>query len=81
MNIKSRESYIYFGGYEENKVENLVWMDVDGSHWNVFFENIFIEGEYLINTKKVEFTVDSGTSLFYLPEDKFEELGELLIKD
>jgi len=56
-------------------------MDVTGKHWDVFFERVFIKDEYPIDMKKVECIVDSGTSLFYLPPEKFEALGNFIIKD
>lgn len=42
---------------------------------------MYVEGEYGIKIDDIHCTVDSGTSLFYLPEDQFKELGEQIIKD
>lgn len=29
LNVESKESYIYFGGYEENVIKDIKWMDMD----------------------------------------------------
>lgn len=62
-------------------VKDIVWMEVSGRHWDVEFRNVFIKEEYPLSMKGVSCTVDSGTSLFYLPEKVFKKLGDLVVKD
>ena len=40
LNTELSESYIFFGGYEENKIKDIEWMELDKDkldHWNVYF--------------------------------------------
>ena len=49
LNVQSKDSYIFFGGYEEDKIPNLLWVDLKGSnpkHWNVVFRNCFVKDHY-----------------------------------
>lgn len=48
----NKESYIYFGGYESNKITSeLIWMDLpDIYFWYIHFKGLAIEGQNFVNT-------------------------------
>ena len=69
LNTEGKDSYIYFGGYEETILKDPFWIELteDTSHWAMKVEYVFQKGEKGIDLKKFESIVDSGTSLMYFP--------------
>lgn len=48
LNTELSESYIFFGGYEENKIKDIEWMELDKDkldHWNVYFRKLFLKND------------------------------------
>lgn len=83
LNRENKESYIYFGGYEESYGE-FEWMPMDQdklNHWNVYFKWVFLKGERGIDVNKIEAVIDSGTTLMYFSQNIFETLIESLISN
>ena len=77
LNIETKESYIYFGGYEENMINDVTWMDMDQeklNHWNVYFDWIFLKGERGISIKNTESILDTGTTLMYFSKSIYDEI-------
>ena len=35
LNTRDEDSYIYFGGYENSFIEELTWVKVKSSHWEI----------------------------------------------
>ena len=81
LNIETKESYIYFGGYEENMINDVTWMDMDQeklNHWNVYFDWIFLKGERGISIKNTESILDTGTTLMYFSKSIYDEIIDKL---
>ena len=77
FNINSTASYIYFGGYESNKYNNVTWYNIkttgtyagywtlQGKHANYGTANVGTVTDVIFNT---------GTSLIQLPTAVFNKL-------
>lgn len=79
-------TYIYFGGYEANKIESeLTWVPLgDESFWSIEFTHVQLEGYNKVpnSNSYAEAILDTGTSLAYFTsgvysklKTNFEDLG------
>lgn len=72
LNNQEKNSYIFIGGYESNKIESdLIWLDLKGDYfWYTEFKAIAIEGEDFIFPDYLFYPIlDTGTTLMMLPSD------------
>jgi len=70
---EDERSWIEIGGYTEN--ENMVWIEMLGSpyHWTVPMLRVTLDGiEHEMEAQ--EATLDSGTSLTYVPVNDYNTI-------
>ena len=46
LNIETKDSYIYFGSYEESILKDPYWVDLtkDAKHWSIEVKYVFLKG-------------------------------------
>ena len=79
LDFTKNDSYIYFGGFEQNMLStNLTWIPVmDGEkHWTLESSNLIIMNNSIGIISKCTF--DSGTNQILLPNSIFNSIAQYL---
>lgn len=76
----SDSSWIEIGGYDESGT--MYWVDMVGEHyhWTVPMPKVTLDGEET-SMRANEATLDSGTSLTYIPEKDYDAILEVIKRE